>query len=727
MRLTPVALGAAALAAVPLVNVVGGYAWAWQSALVLTAMGLAGMLARRLRCPAWLASGAMAAAALAGLAWLSGDRPGELAGLGIADLRRFAAPVDEHDGVRFLTVAGVAALGLVVDALVVQARRPALAGLPMLAVYTVPVAVLDESTSWWPFALGALGFVWLLGTDRIALVRGFGRHFGGDGRPAAASLAAAGRLLGLIGVAVAVALPFLLPAALPAHRPWEAGAGTSGRGDAGSVDLLALLSGERNRPQRVDLLEVTNVDDAAPGNLRLAALERLTSQGFEPLPPGAAGPVAAGLPRPAWGPQVQAGAHRADIRIGERFHTGTLPVYPWPTGVRGVDGSWLFDPRTQMVYSGTRTTAGLRYTVEYVRPEITPEQLRRAAAVDPDDPALRDVLSVPPNLVVQSLLPGLLAGRATELDRVAAIKDFFAPANHFVYDTTTGPATGGAAITDFLQNRRGFCTQYAAAFAWLLRAAGIPARVAIGFAQPAGGAGRTTTLTNHDLHAWTEVYFPGYGWLPFDATPPAATAPSPAPTTPVSATAAPGPSAAAVAPTGPGAAPAEPAAPPWALSGLLLALLAAPALTRARTRRRRRRAREAWAELLDTMTDYRIGPGGADTPRTVAGRLSGLGGRAADGVRALQRAEEHARYAARPLPAGDPAADDLFAAVRAVRAGLARRATRRARLRAAVLPPSVLRRWRARLTLRTPSPSTGRRATRSSAGPGSSSPGRATS
>ncbi|WP_433043012.1 DUF3488 and transglutaminase-like domain-containing protein [Dactylosporangium sp. CS-033363] len=689
VRLTPVALGSAGLAAAPLVNVFTRYTWAWQSALVLAAMALAGALVRRWRTPAWAASAAMAAAAVFTLAALfPGRHAAELVGEASAQLHRFAAPVGDHDGLRFLAIAGVAVLGLVVDVLVVELRRPALAGLPMLAVYTVPVAALDGGTDWWPFALGAVGFVWLLGADRIAQVRTFGRRIGGQ---RSLSLAAAGRGLGLAGVALAVALPLLLPAALLPVQPWSPG---TGNGRAGDVDLLALLSGELNRPEAVALLDVTG-DDPQPGNLRLATLEQLSNDGFAPLPHGATRPVTSGLPRPAFGADVRTGTHRAEVRIGARFTAGTLPVYGWPTSVRGVDASWLFEPRTQMVYSEQRTTANQQYTMEYVRPEAGPDELRRAPAVDAADPALRDLLSVPPNLVVQSLVPGLIAGQTTEYDKVQAIKNFFSPANHFVYDTKTGPDTSGSAITDFLRDRRGFCTQYAAAFAWLLRAAGIPARVAIGFVAHPSGHGRTTTLTNHDLHAWTEAFFPGYGWIPFDATPPGATgapAPAPAPTAATSTgVASPTPVTSAATPISPGSPPSTAATPTWALSGLLLALLALPALARSRTRRRRlQRAtvHDAWAELLDTMADYRIAPRAGETPRAVAQRLTGLDTAALDGVRALRTAEEHARYAARPLPA-----PDLRTAIRAVRTGLATRAGRRARLTAAVLPPSVLHRW----------------------------------
>jgi hypothetical protein len=683
VRLTPVALGSAALAALPLVSVFVRYTWIWQSALVLAAMGVTGVVVRRFGTARWTPTVAMAlSAALTLAALFPGRDVVALVRAAAAQLRRFAAPIGDHEPVLFLTVAGVAALALLVDALVVELRRPALAGLPMLAAYTVPVAVVPGPTAWFPFALGALGFVSVLAADRLAEVRAFGRRLGGTGRTA---LAAAARRLALLGVALAVALPFLLPAALPGPGGTVGGAPFGGA-DPTSVSMLALLSGELNRPRTVDLLKVTDLDDPSPPNLRLGALEQLTSRGFEPLPPGGAAPF----------PAPRDPVHRAEIEVGEQLDAGILPVYPTPTAVRGLDPSWVFDPRTQMVYSQQHTTANLHYAVSYARADPTPDELRRAAPVDP---AFGDTLSVPPNLVVRSLVPTLIEGRTTEFDKVEAIRAFFSPANHFVYDTSTGADTGGAAITDFLRNRRGFCAQYAAAFAWLLREAGIPARVAIGFTRGTRRSGNTTTLTNRDLHAWTEVFFPGFGWLPFDATPPGFIAGSSVPA-PVS----PAPAAATATPAaGPpvdsaGLGPADedpPAARPspiwsWGAGGLLLALLALPALVRARTRRRRLAlaarsdAHAAWDELLATMRDYRVATVLAETPRATAERLlagADLPGPARAGVIALRQAEEHARYAARP-----PTFRDLNVAVGAVRSGLAVRASRWARLRAVLLP-----------------------------------------
>ncbi len=74
-------------------------------------------------------------------------------------------------------------------------------------------------------------------------------------------------------------------------------------------------------------------------------------------------------------------------------------------------------------------------------------------------------------------------------------------------------------VTYFLYvGKEGYCTYYASAMTVLCRMAGLPARYVEGFlAQPAMDG--FAYVTGKDAHAWTEVYFEGFGWVPFDPTP----------------------------------------------------------------------------------------------------------------------------------------------------------------------------------------------------------------
>lgn len=89
----------------------------------------------------------------------------------------------------------------------------------------------------------------------------------------------------------------------------------------------------------------------------------------------------------------------------------------------------------------------------------------------------------------------------------------------FVYDLDA-PPLGRNSIDDFLfDTRTGFCEHYASAFTFLMRAAGIPARVVVGYQ---GGYwndfAHYLLVRQSDAHAWSEVWLAGRGWVRIDPT-----------------------------------------------------------------------------------------------------------------------------------------------------------------------------------------------------------------
>lgn len=80
------------------------------------------------------------------------------------------------------------------------------------------------------------------------------------------------------------------------------------------------------------------------------------------------------------------------------------------------------------------------------------------------------------------------------------------------------------AIASLLETGQGYCVHYASAFAVMGRALGVPTRIALGYKANANQTSDGSYIaTNHDLHAWTEAYLYGIGWIPFDVTPPSST------------------------------------------------------------------------------------------------------------------------------------------------------------------------------------------------------------
>ena len=111
-----------------------------------------------------------------------------------------------------------------------------------------------------------------------------------------------------------------------------------------------------------------------------------------------------------------------------------------------------------------------------------------------------------------------LRAHASALERINTVLRRF-HADPFVY-TLEPPLLGRESVDEFLyQSRAGFCEHYAGAFVFLMRAAGVPARVVIGYqGGELDAADGMLTVRQSDAHAWAEVWLAGRGWLRVDPT-----------------------------------------------------------------------------------------------------------------------------------------------------------------------------------------------------------------
>ena len=132
---------------------------------------------------------------------------------------------------------------------------------------------------------------------------------------------------------------------------------------------------------------------------------------------------------------------------------------------------------------------------------------------------------------ISKLANSLVPKHTKPIDKVLAVRNFFLKRNEngkriFRYTLKPGSLDdpnipSSKMLYDFLfKTHAGYCTYYAGASLFMLRALGVPARFTTGFA----------TVNRSDknkgwywfyasqAHAWTQVYFPGYGWLDFDMT-----------------------------------------------------------------------------------------------------------------------------------------------------------------------------------------------------------------
>lgn len=128
---------------------------------------------------------------------------------------------------------------------------------------------------------------------------------------------------------------------------------------------------------------------------------------------------------------------------------------------------------------------------------------------------------LPPGLSprTEQLVARLKAGAKSEDDVVRAAQRFFRDGG-FTYTLQPGLLPPATALDSFLfKTRKGFCEHYAAAFSTLLRAAGIPARIVVGYQ---GGEfndwGGYYNVKQSDAHAWSEIWIDHKGWQREDPT-----------------------------------------------------------------------------------------------------------------------------------------------------------------------------------------------------------------
>ncbi|MBE0687449.1 MAG: transglutaminase domain-containing protein [Anaerolineaceae bacterium] len=133
-----------------------------------------------------------------------------------------------------------------------------------------------------------------------------------------------------------------------------------------------------------------------------------------------------------------------------------------------------------------------------------------------------DYLQLPETIPqrVRNLAARLVEGQNTVYERVIKIQDYVRQSVPYDLESAS-PASDQDVVDYFLfEANSGFCTYYASAMAVLLRIEGIPARLVTGYAPgefvPEEGY---FEVTGDLAHAWVEVYFPGYGWIPFEPTP----------------------------------------------------------------------------------------------------------------------------------------------------------------------------------------------------------------
>jgi transglutaminase-like putative cysteine protease len=682
----------------------------------------------------------------------------------LTSAQHYAAPAPTTPGLMFVVGCTVALVALAVDYLAVTRRSPSLAGLPLLTVFLASVANRGSTLPLLFFLVPAS--IWLVLVTRAdsSILRRWSDTMATARTPAQQSLRSRGvyehasvaRMLGVVALVAAVAVPVALPQAHPKFLGAGLGRTTAGDqangvGFSQSLDLSADLKS----PSRVPILQYTT-NDASPPPLQIAI--------------GAAYRPEVGVWLP-WGRPWQISPGQSDLSTKPKVPkpTGLLPDVPRNTFTIDVHRNMLDDPDLAVPYplisanlSGVAWGADYQtqtvkvaarpdsYTASYWDLAPTAAMLREAPALTDSQRYLFDLdlrLDGPYVGRVTALTQTLTADKTSVYDKAMAIQQYLRADGGFTYSLTLAPPVkdrfgrnaGFDALTNFLVTKQGYCVQFATAMVMMSRAVGIPARIALGF-LPGSQSKGTWTVVAADAHAWPELYLNGIGWTRFEPTPSRATPPAyavpatslgtPAGANPLNKATAPAPGRTAhkelgvtstsSSPTSQGVRPV--AVLQWLTRGwglvlflpvmVLLGSLVVPSAARWRRRRRLAKAHTAaeqveveWELLTSSLDDLGIPAAPSRTPRQQRAyydREALLDGAASLALGRVVQTLERSRYA---LTAEPP--QGLSTDARLVFRSAAESRVRRYRFRAAMWPSSgviQLRSAGAKLTgrIRTP-------------------------
>jgi transglutaminase-like putative cysteine protease len=180
---------------------------------------------------------------------------------------------------------------------------------------------------------------------------------------------------------------------------------------------------------------------------------------------------------------------------------------------------WLSLDQTNSLHAPQNANLPFAYDVVSDVGLPPPGELRRAPAQYSDEIRLLYLRLPPTDPRVGELARTLTASATNNYDRAAAIQSYLR--DNFRYTLDPPSIEPADPLGSFLfKSKSGYCEYFAAALAVMLRTLNIPARLVNGFQTGSyNRIGRDFVVRARDAHSWVEVYFPSYGWIPFDPTP----------------------------------------------------------------------------------------------------------------------------------------------------------------------------------------------------------------
>lgn len=407
-------------------------------------------------------------------------------------------------------------------ALAIRAGSPLLAILPPIALVGFADTVLEDGARPVYAILLLAAALAVVFADGLRRVRQWGPVWSGSRTRRLGTSVRGSRPVAFMVIAAAVLVPGLLPGFRSEPLVDLSTTGDEGAGLNPFISIHAQLTDDA--PVR-DLFEVETPD---PQYWRLFTLDEF--DGGEWRSSDSAGSAGQTVTAPTVLPQAPGFDFPKDTPPAENFtfrvltdfdNAHALPMAQTPVEITAGDlGDVKWDPTRGQAFMDGGLQAGLEYGISSRVVVPTAAQLDQVQDLTPAVQYGRWT-ELPADLDprIQQIANDWTQGEDSDYDKVLAIQKHF-HSNGFRYDPNVDVADDADALLTFLtQTKTGFCQQYATTMAVLVRELGLPARIAVGYQAGTPQDDGTYLVQSKNAHAWVEVFFEGYGWLPFEPTP----------------------------------------------------------------------------------------------------------------------------------------------------------------------------------------------------------------
>ncbi|HEY1529776.1 MAG TPA: DUF3488 domain-containing protein, partial [Galbitalea sp.] len=270
-------------------------------------------------------------------------------------IARQSLPAFATNGIQFLISLSVAGIAIVMDAIAIWLRSPALAGLPLLIVVAVPSFVLASLSDGFTFELVAIVYLLMVLSRGVRI------------QPAVAISA------GVVAVIGALIVPALLP---PVSLGGSTGSGIGAL--AQNINPIIDLGADLRSSDSTAALSYTTT--ASTGEyLRLTTLDSFQGKQWEPATPKLKTSHSVkniGAP-PGLSAAIKVGTVSTSVQVDEA--TGSWLPIPYPSqSIHGLTGAWEWEDGTLSVRSDTTSMQGERYTVSSLDVQPTIQQMESA-------------------------------------------------------------------------------------------------------------------------------------------------------------------------------------------------------------------------------------------------------------------------------------------------------------------------------------------------------------